>query len=135
MRKLLLLPLALLLMGQTQVQTIPGDGGPLRFDATGAGIYGTAHVSSAGLAPALTSCGGGSPAVTGTDMYGTITTGTTATGCIITFQKAFVAAPSCVLSPASGVLASFSYTISTTAITVTQTSSSGNTITYVCFGR
>lgn len=122
-------------LAQTQVQTVPGDGGPLRWDSTGAAIMGTAHLSSAGLAPALSACGTGSPTITGTDMYGTVVTGTTATGCVITFAKAFVGAPTCVLSPASGVLASFSYTISTTAITVTQTSSSGNTITYMCNGR
>lgn len=120
---------------QVQVQTVPGDGGPLRFDATGAAIMGSAHFSSAGLTPALSACGGGSPTITGTDMYGTVVTGTTATGCVITFAKAFVAAPTCVVSPASGVLASFSYVLSTTAITITQTSSSGNTITYSCNGR
>ena len=135
MKRLLLLPLALLLCGQTSVQTIPGDGGPIRFDTQGRSVIGAGNVSSAGAAPVLSSCGGGSPSVTGSSLSGTVTTGTTATGCVITFATAFLTAPSCVVSPASGVLASFSYTISATAITITQTSSSGNTITYLCVGK
>jgi hypothetical protein len=137
MKKLLALPLLLVLLcAQTQVQTVPGSGGPLNFDSAGKATLGTGNLSSTGPAPVLSSCGGGSPAITGSNLAGTVTTGTTATGCVITFaQGGFATAPSCVLSPASGVLASFSYTISTTAITVTQTSSSGNTITYVCVGK
>jgi len=123
-------------MGQTSVQTIPGDGGPLRWDAAGKAILGTGNMSSSGPAPVLSACGGGSPTITGSNFSGTVTAGTTATGCTITFaQGGFTAAPSCVVSPASGVLAAFSYTISSTAITVTQTSTSGNTITYLCVGK
>lgn len=135
MKRWLLLPLALLLMGQVQVVTTPGDGGQLRFDSAGRAVMGTGHFSSTGPAPVLSGCGSGSPTITGSNLAGTVVTGTTATGCVITFSSAFVNAPTCVLSPASGVLAAFSYTISTTAITVTQTSSSGNTITYVCVGK
>lgn len=135
MKRLLLIPIALFCMAQSQVQTIPGDGGPLRFDNLGRAIMGTGNFSSGGAAPTLSACGGGSPTVTGSNLSGTVTTGTTATGCVITFSTAFPAAPSCVVSPASGVLAAFSYTISTTAITITQTSTSGNTITYVCIGK
>lgn len=130
-------------LAQQSVQTIPGDRGPIVFGATGNvttgptgdTVWGSSHLISTGAPPVLTGCGGGSPTITGSDLAGTVVTGTTATGCIITFARAFAAAPTCVLSPASGVLASFSYTISTTAITVTQTSSSGNTITYICIGK
>jgi len=132
--------LGLILLGtvalaQTSVQTIPGDRGPIVFDTLGRAVLGTGNLSSTGPAPVLSGCGGGSPTIVGSNLAGTVVTGTTATGCVITFTTAFTATPTCVLSPASGVLASFSYTLSTTAITVTQTSSSGNTITYVCVGK
>jgi hypothetical protein len=135
MKRLLLIPLALLLGAQTSVQTIPGDGGPIRFDSLGRSTIGTGNVSSAGPTPVLSACGGGSPTITGSNLSGTVTTGTTATGCVITFTTTFASAPSCVVSPASGVLASFSYVVTASAITVTQTSTSGNTITYVCVGK
>lgn len=128
---------------QQSVQTIPGDRGPIVFGTTGSVsigsigdmVWGGSHLLSTGAAPTLTGCGGGSPTITGSDLSGTVVAGTTATGCIITFARAFAAAPACVLSPASGVLASFSYVTSASAITVTQTSTSGNTIQYICIGK
>jgi hypothetical protein len=50
-----------------------------------------------GTAPALTSCGT-SPAIVGTDVAGTVTMGTgTPTGCVITFNVAYIAAPHCIV--------------------------------------
>ncbi len=85
-------------------------------------------------APALTSCGGGSPAIVGTDLAGTVTMGTSATGCVITFNSAKSAAPHCVVTWIATPLASQSYATSTTAITLTQTSTSGNVAKYICIG-
>lgn len=85
-------------------------------------------------APALTSCGT-TPAITGTDMAGTVTMGTTATGCVITFNAAFSAAPVCTVTWIATPLASQSYTTSTTAITLTQTSASNNVVKYICIGQ
>lgn len=85
-------------------------------------------------APALTSCGT-TPAIVGTDMAGTVTMGTTATGCVITFNVPYVAAPVCVVTWIATPLASQSYTTSTTAITLTQTSASNNVAKYVCIGQ
>ena len=102
----------------------------------GAAAGAPAHLASGQLtAPALTSCGTGSPSIVGTDTAGTITTGTNATGCIITFNVAYVAAPHCVVTWQTTPAASQSYTISTTAITLTQTSASGRLVNYVCIGR
>ncbi len=93
------------------------------------------HLSSIQTtAPALTSCGGGSPAIVGTDTAGTVTMGTTATGCVITFNVAYAAAPHCVVTWRATPLLSQSYTVSTAAITLTQTSTSGDLIDYVCIG-
>lgn len=110
------------------------------ISAKGAGFtqFGTAagvpqHVATAQTtAPALTSCGGGSPAITGTDTAGKVTMGTTATGCVITFNVAYTGTPYCVVSWIATPLASQSYTTSNTAITLTQTSTSSNIVQYVC---
>ena len=85
-------------------------------------------------APALTSCGT-SPSISGTDLSGTVTMGTgTPTGCVITFNSAKTAAPHCVVTWRATPLASQSYTISTTALTLTQTATSSNLVDYACFG-
>lgn len=86
-------------------------------------------------APALTSCGGGSPAIIGDDTAGEVTMGTTATGCVITFNKAYAAAPLCTLNWQATPLASQSWTVSTTAITTVQTSTSSNKLNYICRAR
>lgn len=84
-----------------------------------------------GTAPALTSCGT-TPAIIGTDVAGTVTMGTTATGCVITFNVAYIAAPHCLVTWIATPLASQSYATSTTAITLTQTSASNNVAKYFC---
>lgn len=95
-----------------------------------------AHVATAQTsAPALTSCGTGSPAITGTDTAGIVTMGTNATGCVITFNVAYTATPYCVVSWIATPLASQSYVTSTAAITITQTSTSGNKAQYICMAQ
>jgi hypothetical protein len=88
-----------------------------------------------GTAPALTSCGT-SPAIVGTDVAGTVTMGTgTPTGCVITFNVAYIAAPHCIVQWIATPLASQSYTTSTTAITLTQTATSSNVVKYMCVAQ
>lgn len=84
--------------------------------------------------PALTSCGTGSPAITGSDTAGIVTMGTSATGCVITFNTAYTTAPYCIVNWIATPLASQSWATSNTAITLTQTSTSGNKAVYVCLG-
>lgn len=84
--------------------------------------------------PALTSCGT-TPAITGTDMAGIVTMGTSATGCVITFAVAYAVTPFCVVTWIATPLASQSYVTATTAITLTQTSTSNNKVQYVCIGN
>lgn len=94
------------------------------------------HLATAqATAPALTSCGT-SPSIVGTDTAGEVTLGTgTPTGCTITFNVAYVAAPYCVVTWQATPLASQSYTISNTAITLTQTATSSDKVDYICIGR
>lgn len=92
-----------------------------------------AHLASAQTtAPALTSCGT-SPSISGSDTAGTVTMGTgTPTGCVITFNVAYTTAPHCVVNWRATPLASQSYTVSTTALTLTQTATSSNLVDYAC---
>lgn len=84
--------------------------------------------------PLLTSCGT-TPAITGNDVAGTITMGTGApTGCIATFAGSYAAAPICTVTWRATPLASQSYTVSTTALTLTQTGTSSNKVDYICHG-
>ena len=98
-------------------------------------IDSTSHLRvGATTAPALTSCGT-SPTISGTDAAGLVTAGTTATGCIITFNKPYANTPFCTVTWQGTPLASQSYTISTTAITLTQTSTSGDLVNYHCMAQ
>jgi len=81
-------------------------------------------------APALTSCGTGSPTILGTDIAGTA-----ATGCVITFNKAYANTPFCTVTWQGTPLLSQSFVVSASAITLTQTSTSGDIINYVCMSQ
>lgn len=90
------------------------------------------HIAGGGTAPALTACGT-SPSISGTDLAGTVTMGTgTPTGCVITFNVTYGTAPHCAVTWRATPLASQSYTISATAITLTQTATDSNLVDYVC---
>ena len=93
----------------------------------------SAHALTA--APVVTSCGTTAVTITGNDFGGTVTVGSSAsTSCIITFATAYATTPGCAVTSQSQ-LASFAYTVSTTAITVTQTSTASNLINYVCVAQ
>ena len=114
----------------------------LSQDATGAfgvdtnnNVYFPGHILTTGPGtPVVTSCGGGTPTIAGTDFAGTVTQGTSAAGCTITFNKAFVAAPTCIINTAT-MASPISWTTSTTAITeVNYASPSSEIINYICTG-
>lgn len=86
------------------------------------------------IAPAITSCGTGSPSITGADNAGVVTIGTTATACTITFHTAFGATPVCVLNDQTALVNLTSYTVSTAALVLTMAANSGNLISYICNG-
>ena len=90
------------------------------------------HVISSGSTPTLSSCGT-SPAIVGDDKNGQVTMGTaTPTGCTITFAAAYVSAPLCTVTWQATPLASQSYAVTNTAITLTQTATSSNKVNYHC---
>lgn len=118
------------------VQLSQDGSGTIGYD-TSNGVYFPQHILSTirgGPAPTVaTNCGTTGQTVTGTDFNGQITIGSSvATVCALTFGTAYNTAPTCVASPASGVLAAFSYVTAVTGITFTQTSTANNRITYIC---
>lgn len=118
------------------VQLSQDGTGTIGYD-TSNGVYFPGHILSTvrgGPAPTITSaCGTSGQSVTGTDFSGQITIGSSVTTtCPLTFGTVYNTAPTCVASPASGVLASFSYVSATTGLTFTQTSTANNRITYIC---
>lgn len=80
-----------------------------------------------------TSCGTGSPSVTGTDTRGTITTGTAATTCTLPFGTAYATAPFCVVSDNSLVgFASVTSTSTSNMVLGISAALTGGKITYIC---
>lgn len=137
--------------GASGTNAVPGDValirnavGVLEVDSGTAGAFGQlytstftafGHIVSSGTTPAVSSCGGGTPSVIGTDTAGVITTGSGApTACTLTFSRAFIVnAPICVCSPNAGVacgVTSSSNSSVTFTLGVTETS-----INYVCIGE
>lgn len=97
-----------------------------------AGLTVNGKILTASTAPALTSCGT-TPTITGSDVAGTVTEGTVATGCTITFNVAYAAAPHCTVTSRGGL--GFTYTISTTALTITNVGALSSTLLdYICVG-
>lgn len=85
--------------------------------------------------PVLTSCGTGSPTVTGTDLAFTVTQGTTTTGCVATFAQAFTATPVCVaVNQTAPGTSTPAYTVTATAITFVTASTSGEIWNAHCIG-
>lgn len=98
-------------------------------------VYGEGHVHYGGTAPAITTCGTGSPASNGNDNIGTITIGGgVVTACTITFANPWPATPVCTFT--AGAAAIISVTAqSRTAVTIASSLSVGSGIVnYQCMG-
>ena len=126
------------------VGTTQDPSGKIGFEGANGNVYFPGHLLSTlrggttpGAPPVLTACiTGGSPTITGTDFAATIVAGTSAsTSCVVTFGTAFLAAPNCLVTWNTGPLAAMSWTTSTTALTITQTSNASSGITYLCTGQ
>jgi hypothetical protein len=114
--------------GQLDLKPAAGpSSASLTFQATHVAI----DTSVSGV-PALSGCGGGSPVNHGSDIAGRVTEGTTATGCVVTFTSAYAHPPACVVRIEGAVPVTFTYTVSASAITVVNTSATGDVFDYVC---
>ncbi len=74
---------------------------------------------------------GTSPSIVGTDTAGRIVEGSVATGCTISFARTWASAPACTVTDEVGL--GLSYTVSTTAITITNIGALSSTgVHYLC---
>lgn len=127
------------IMGPTTAIPSPTDFRLLISSANGTNIFSFTHgshfISSGTYTPALTSCGT-TPAITGSDLAFTITGGTGATGCIATFATAFATTPVCQVGQETmSLVNAISYTVSSTAVTITQTGLGTNKLDVICIGN
>ena len=107
-----------------------------KFEVGSTDLGGTIHLGTAAYAaPSISACGS-SPSIVGTDTAGEVTMGTgSPTGCTITFNLAYTSAPFCTITWQGNPLATQNYTVSTSAITLTQTATSSNKVNYTCIAR
>ncbi len=111
----------------------------LSQDTTGAfsvdsnnGIYFPSHINTVGT-PAPTITGSGTPTISGTDTAGLITMGTSATTATAVFGRAYLSVPFCVVSAQNAfTTTNIAYVLATTSIALTQNSTSGNKVNYMC---
>lgn len=93
------------------------------------------HIFASSTNPVLSSCGTG-PTMVGSDQHGTVTAGSAANGCTVTFGVPYPSAPTCtVADETQSVVNAFAYTVSATAITVTETGLGGTLFDFICFGN
>jgi hypothetical protein len=99
------------------------------------GIDSAGHVIGSSTSPTLSSCGT-SPSVNGDDKHGYITVGSvSASGCTLTFAVAYKSRPTCLVSNESmSVVNALTLSVSTSALTLTQTGLTGNVVDYICQG-
>lgn len=124
--------------------TTAGTGRAIHLSTTGSDDFnmlaGVVTVSAGLVTPAITftgtapiPTGTGTPTIVAgsTDSAGEVASGASATSVVITFATSKTNAPFCTVTPQTQLIA-FAYTISTTAITITQTATTGEKIDYVC---
>jgi hypothetical protein len=87
--------------------------------------------------PSLGATCGTAPAIVGSDFAGRVTAGTgTPTSCVVTFAAAFAVAPACsVASETAPSTTAPHYTVSASAITITQSANDSNIYDFICFAR
>jgi hypothetical protein len=105
--------------------------GSNQFCVTGTSLH-NGHILATGSAPSISSCGTGSPSVSGGDNFGTVIAGGgVLSSCVINFGATWGTAPRCVASSGTAI-ASLTVTASTTQLTIGGTSITGDTINWVC---
>ena len=120
-----------------QAQSQYATGASLRAYIFGGGTYGINKVHTG--KPVLTGCssGGTLGGTVGTDYAFILTGGTTvSTSCIATFSVAFTAIPVCtVVSQTAYATTTPSYTVSTSAVTITQASEASEVYDVICVAQ
>lgn len=98
-------------------------------------LFNKTGVSSSSSPPLLSSCGT-SPTVRGSNLGGEVTVGSVAaTACTITFVPPFTNTPACTITNQSmSVVNAMTYTVSNSAIVVSQTGLTSDKLDYICIG-
>lgn len=97
-------------------------------------VTNTGHLIASSTSPVLSACGT-SPTMVGDDSHGTVTTGATANGCTVTFSRAYTVAPVCAVTSQTGsVVNTFSYAVTVSTLTTTETAIGGGKFDYICYG-
>lgn len=99
-------------------------------------VYFPGHIlnTGRGQGAVTTVAGTGTPTLVGTDVAGTVTMGTSATTATVTFGRAYITAPNCVVAWNMGAqgITPIAWTTATTNISFSQSARTGNTVTYFC---
>lgn len=94
------------------------------------------HMGYATSSVSVSSCGTGSPTIKGSDNAGAIVTGSSASSCTVTFAKAWVNPPVCVVSDSNTTAVTDVSSISTSSVTFSMASAlSTVNIYYLCEGN
>lgn len=97
-------------------------------------IQGSGHADMNGVSPSdFTSGSCTNDSGTGDDFHGVITADCTAQTAIVTFGRAWAAAPVCWVGVSTGLPTVLSWTTTTAALTITATSGAGAKYTYQCW--
>lgn len=91
-------------------------------------------INTGGVLPTVTSCGGGSPTISGTDVAGIVAAGTGAiTSCTVHFAFPYIAQPYCTVSPVSASPVT-QIGITTTDLVIAFSSFTSAIFSYICMG-
>lgn len=97
-------------------------------------VQGSGHLDVNGATPSdFTSGTCTADTGTGDDFHGVVTADCTAQTAIVTFGRAYVAAPVCYVAVSTGLPTVLSWTTSTTALTITATAGAASKYTYNCW--
>lgn len=99
-------------------------------------VYFPGHILSTGPGVPTLSCGGTAATILGTDTSGEITTGTTSSNnCVVTFAKAYLATPWCVVTAQQNTTPITSYTEGTANLQINfATDNTAKKLNYWCSG-
>ncbi len=128
-------------LGQSDIMQVIKNANPTAGNTYGtltqlrAWVLGGASGHSA--TPSLGATCGTAPSIVGSDFAGRVTAGTgTPTSCVITFAAAFTLAPACVVaSETAPATTTPHYTVSATAITLTQAANDSTIYDFICIAR
>lgn len=129
--------LILLLAGSFAIAQTINRAVQLSQDTSGAfsvdtnnGLYLPNHLFFTGRTPTI--AGTATPTIRGSDSAGAITMGTNATTAIATFARAWLSTPYCIASTNTQMLSPIAVGATTTTMSITQVSTSGNIVNYFC---